>query len=253
MPYPSVEQSYPTVESVILVNPPARSVANKTPKRGAKPAAAARPPRQRAPQAGNNTGVDLKRERILRAAERLFHAQGYERTTLDQVAAALGVSKPFVYYYFHNKQELFERLSWAPTVACFTVLDGDEDAHLPAHQRVAQGLERLIAHTIAGYPAAFFAYREPQAYRPEYLAAQRELARHFYTQLCALLEQARSEGTLAFDDTMLTALAACSLPGFLYTWYQPDGRLDAPTVVRTLSQLAWRVIGLNSPSQGDTP
>jgi AcrR family transcriptional regulator len=210
------------------------------------PPARARQQRQRAPTAG----TDQKRERILRAAERLFHEQGYARTTLDQVAAALGVSKPFVYYYFHNKQDLFERLSWTPAVACFTVLDdGSLDALAP-HEQVAQALKRLIATTIAHYPAAFFSYREPQAYRAEYLAAQQALARHFYNRLCVLLERARADGTLRFNETRITALAACSIPGFLYSWYRPDGRLSADQVVDELSALAWRVVGL---AAGDAP
>lgn len=200
----------------------------------------ARAARQRAPTAG----TDKNRERILRAAELLFHEQGYARTTLDQVAAALGVSKPFVYYYVHNKQALFEQLSWTPAVACFSVLDGDDNAHLPAHEQVALALQRLIATTLAHYPAAFFVYREPQAYRPDYLAAQKALATRFYDQLCALLERARVEGQLQFGETRITALAACSLPGFLYSWYRPDGRLAPDAIVQELSQLAWRVVGL---------
>lgn len=205
--------------------------------------AQARGPRQRA----SSAGTDDKRERILRAAERLFHEQGYERTTLDQVAAALGVSKPYVYYYFRNKQELFERLSWTPAVACFTVLDDPDLAALPAHRQVAEALRRLIARTLAHFPAAFFYYREPQAYRPEFREAQKALAKHFYDQLCALLERGRSEGTLRFNETRITALAACSLPGFLYSWYRPDGRLGPEAVTEELSRLAWRVVGLGEP------
>ncbi|MEK8053554.1 TetR/AcrR family transcriptional regulator [Ideonella sp. DXS22W] len=202
-----------------------------------------RGPRQRQPTAG----TDAKREAILRAAESLFHTQGYARTTIDQVAERLGVTKPFVYYYFRNKQELFETLSWTPAVACFTVLDDGTLDQLPAHQQAAQALERLIRATLAHYPAAFFSYREPQAYRPEYLAEQKRLAHHFYDKFCALLERGRAEGTLRFaadQETRITALAACSLPGFLYSWYRPEGRLPAEAVVQQLSRLAWRVIGL---------
>ena len=205
--------------------------------------AAVAAPRQRAPTAG----TDAKRERILRAAEALFHAQGYGGTTIEQIADRLGVTKPFVYYYFHNKQQIFETLSWAPTVACFTVLDDDALAGLPAHEQVARAIERLIRATLAHYPAAFFVYREPQAYRAAYLSEQRRLALHFYDRLCALMERARDQGRLDFDQTRITALAACSLPGFLYTWYRPDGRLSAEEVVRTLAALAWRVIGLRRP------
>ena len=177
-------------------------------------------------------------------AERLFAMHGYGHTTMAQIVEALGVSKPFVYYYFRDKQEIFERLSWRPTVACFTVLDFPEDDQRPAHVKVKQGLEQLIRETINHYPSAFFAYRDPQAFRPEMRAAQKKIARYFHDKLYTLLETARSEGTLDFNDTRITALAACSIPGFLYAWYHPKGRFKPEEVVQELSLLAWRVIGL---------
>lgn len=191
-------------------------------------------------------GTGAKRGRILQVAERLFASQGYANTTLAQIVAELGVSKPFVYYYFHNKQEIFETLSWRAAVACFTTMDFAADDARAAHVKVTQGLERLIHATMAHYPAAFFAYREPQVYRPEYLLAQKQLANHFYDQLCPLLEQGRRDGQFDFNETRITALAACSLPGFLYAWYRPDGRLSADAVARELTQLAWRVLGLRA-------
>lgn len=191
-------------------------------------------------------GTDAKRARILQVAERLFASQGYANTTLAQIVAELGVSKPFVYYYFHNKQEIFETLSWRAAVACFTTMDFAADDARAAHVKVTQGLERLIRATMAHYPAAFFAYREPQVYRPEYLLAQKKLANHFYDQLCPLLEQGRRDGQFDFNETRITALAACSLPGFLYAWYRPDGRLSADAVAHELTRLAWRVLGLRA-------
>jgi AcrR family transcriptional regulator len=191
-------------------------------------------------------GTDEKRERILKVAERLFHEQGYADTTLEQIVRELGVTKPFVYYYFHNKQEIFELLAWRPTVACFTVLDFPPTDKRPAHVKVAEGLERLIRTTVEYHPSAFFAYRDPQAFRPEFAAAVKQIANHFYQRLCALMEEARRDGMLDFNETRITALAACSLPGFLYSWYRPDGRLAPEEMVQELTQLAWRVIGLRT-------
>lgn len=195
-------------------------------------------------QKSETAGSDEKRERILRAAEALFDAQGYASTTTLQIAQQLGVTKPFVYYYFRNKQEIFETLSWAPAVACFTAMDFAEDDRRPAHAKVKEGIERLIHATLEHHPSAFFCYREPQMYRPEYIAAQKQLANHFYDQLCPLLEAGRQDGMFDFHDTRITALAACSLPGFLYNWYRPGGRLSADEVAQELSTLACRVLGL---------
>jgi AcrR family transcriptional regulator len=187
--------------------------------------------------------ADAKRERILRVAARLFHENGYADTTMEQIVDELGVTKPYVYYYFRNKQELFERLTWEPTVACFTVLDGLDDA-LAAHEKVARALEGLIRITIEYHPSSFFAFREPQAFRPEFAAEVKRLANHFYGKLCALLEQGRAEGAFDFGDTRVTAQAACSISGYMYTWYRPDGRLSSEQMLRELAPLAWRVIGL---------
>lgn len=187
-----------------------------------------------------------KRERILRTAERLFAKQGYANTTMEQIVEALGVTKPYVYYYFSSKQEVFETLSWTPTVACFSAMDFPTDDHRPAHVKVVDGLEKLIRATLLHYPSAFFPYREPQVYRPEYMAAQKQLANHFYDQLCPLLEQGRADGMLEFRETKITALAACSLAGFLYNWYRPSGRLPPEEIVKELTEAACRVIGLRS-------
>ncbi len=207
--------------------------------------------RQRLPTAGS----DEKRERILKAAEALFDRNGYASTTMEQIVQALGVTKPFVYYYFRNKQEIFETLCWAPTEACFTVLDFAADDARPAHEKAVDGLQRLIAATIAHYPAGFFPYREPQAFSPAYLKASRTLARQFYRQFCALLEEGRASGHFDFRETRITAQAACSLPGFLYHWYRPGGRLGAAEMVAELTDLASRVLGLRAapPSPASPP
>lgn len=216
------------------------------PPRSGRAAHAGRPrPRASAAESSAKAAViDEKRERILEVAERLFFEHGYANTTMDRIVAELGVTKPYVYYYFGNKLEIYETLCWRPSVACFTVLDFPADDARPAHEKIADGLERLIRLTIEHHPAAFFSYREPQVLRPEFAAAQRKLARYFYSRLCELLEQARADGTAEFENTMVCALAACSIPGFLYNWYRPDGPLSPDEMVRVLTAAALRVIGL---------
>jgi hypothetical protein len=211
------------------------------------PADDVRLPRGNGRQRAATAATNLQRERILQVATQLFAKQGYANTTMAQLVRSLGVTKPFVYYYFRDKQEIFETLSWPPAVDCLTSMDFATDDGRTAREKVVVGIERLIRATVAHHPAAFFPYRDPQAYRPEYRAAQSRLAHHFYDRLCPLLEQARRDGDLDFDDTWITAMAVCSLPGFLYTWYRPDGRLSPDEVVAALTNLAWRVLGLRTP------
>lgn len=84
-------------------------------KRAAPPASPA-PPRTAGPGRPKDLG---KRASILDAAKRLFIEQGYQGVSMDQIAAAAGVSKLTVYSHFGDKETLF---SEAITAKCQEVL-----------------------------------------------------------------------------------------------------------------------------------
>ena len=52
----------------------------------------------------------IARERLLTAALELFTARGYASTTVREIVAAAGVSKPALYYYFSNKEGIYLEL-----------------------------------------------------------------------------------------------------------------------------------------------
>ena len=51
------------------------------------------------------------RERILAAALDLFSVKGYEGTTIDEIAAAVGIKAPTIYKYLKGKADLFQALA----------------------------------------------------------------------------------------------------------------------------------------------
>lgn len=66
---------------------------------------------------------ELKRGAILRAAAQLMRQRGYSRTSLGDIADLLNVSKPTIYYYFRNKDEIIRELL---RVTVETILDPDD-------------------------------------------------------------------------------------------------------------------------------
>ncbi|WP_328523425.1 TetR/AcrR family transcriptional regulator [Kribbella sp. NBC_00359] len=73
------------------------------------------------------------REReILEAAERIFGERGYQGTSMDDVAAEVGVSKPLIYQYYGSKDGLFLAcLARLRTQLLETVADAVMAAHDP--------------------------------------------------------------------------------------------------------------------------
>ena len=48
-----------------------------------------------------------REQQMLSAARELFAERGYAEVTMDEVAGAVGVTKPLLYTYFGNKEQLF--------------------------------------------------------------------------------------------------------------------------------------------------
>lgn len=79
---------------------------------------------------GRRPGVSGTREAILAAARHLFSEQGFDRTTIRQVAADAGVDPTLVHHYFGSKQRLFVAVVGLPFDSAHVVdrvLSGDPD------------------------------------------------------------------------------------------------------------------------------
>ncbi len=54
--------------------------------------------------------TESSQERILAAATQLFLNQGYEKTSIDEIGVAAGLSGPAIYYHFRSKSDLLLRV-----------------------------------------------------------------------------------------------------------------------------------------------
>jgi AcrR family transcriptional regulator len=52
-----------------------------------------------------------KKEKLLEAAVKLFVKKGYENTSLKDLAKAVGIQAPGVYYYFKSKKDILNELA----------------------------------------------------------------------------------------------------------------------------------------------
>ena len=48
------------------------------------------------------------KEKIIKAAIKVFAAKGYDGTSMDGIAQAARLTKPMIYYHFKNKESLYE-------------------------------------------------------------------------------------------------------------------------------------------------
>ena len=184
-----------------------------------------------------------KRDRILQEAVKLFYERGFTGTTLDDIAAELGVTKPFIYTHFRSKVELLAALC-QPTIemSLEAVSNASDSIGTPiARLRDAtRGFAKVVLQRQANI-AIFF--REEKNLAPEALDAINTLRKKFDRVLSGLLAEGSAAGQFTIPDVNVAALAIGGMISWAYTWHRPEGRLSIDDVCDRLADLALRMVG----------
>lgn len=186
---------------------------------------------------------DAKRKLILDTAAQLFFERGIAGTTMDAICEMLGVTKPFVYYYFKDKQKILEAVSMDAASVTLSSLRVGAAGKATVAQRIRGALRELLVNHVRLFAAGTLYLREPHAFSPQFRTKMRELARRFRNDLIGLLDEGIEAGILPPQDTGLTAAAIGGIVGFMYTWYAPSGPLGPDEMVDSLLKVILRTAG----------
>jgi len=173
---------------------------------------------------------EAKRLGILKAAARIFNERGYHQTSVADVAEALGVSKPFLYYYLKNKDDiLFECLRIA-TEELHRMLDSVHAADLSGWDllvRLLRGYAQvmttdfgicLIRNTAPGFLS-------PQA-RDKLWTGRRRLN----SEVERIIAQGIADGSIRSCDPKIASFALFGAFNWISFWYRDDGPLNAQAI-----------------------
>jgi AcrR family transcriptional regulator len=187
-----------------------------------------------------------KRERILEEAVKLFYERGFTGTTLDDIAAELGVTKPFIYTHFRSKTDLLAALC-KPTIelSLEAVARASESPGSPTarlHRAIVDFTQVVLSRqaNIAIY------FREEKNLAANALGEINALRKKFDRVLSNLLTEGVAVGEFDIGDVNLTALAIGGMISWAYTWHRPQGRLALDDMCRRMADLALQMVGVRS-------
>jgi TetR/AcrR family transcriptional regulator len=87
---------------------------------------------------------DEKRLAILHKSAALFAERGYDRTSMSEIALALGVSKALFYHYYRAKEDLLYDIIRSHLVELVEAAEAADDAALPAEARLGQVIGAIL-------------------------------------------------------------------------------------------------------------
>lgn len=185
-----------------------------------------------------------KRERILQEAVALFYERGFTATTLDDIAAELGVTKPFIYTHFRSKTDLLAALCTPTIEMSLAAVANAAKGPGTATDRLYRAVIDFTKVVLLRQANIAIFFREEKHLAPEALAEITVLRKRFDRVLSKLLADGVAAGEFELADVNLAALAIGGMISWAYTWHRPNGRLPLDELCARMAQLTLQMAGV---------
>jgi len=168
---------------------------------------------------------EIKREAVLRAAAQAFNENGFHATSLDDIAEHLGVTKPTLYYYFKNKDEiLFEcvRVGLGMLKQAISDIDMPDSTVL---DKLIAAMRKYAEIITMDFGMCLVRVGEDPL-PPESRKKLRRLKAGIDREFRNLIQQGIDKGVLAPVDAKIAAFTIAGALSWIGRWYRPDGPLS---------------------------
>lgn len=196
----------------------------------------ARVPKQ--PGAGNGKKEALRRT-ALEIAAGLFAERGYAGTSLQDIADALGVSRPALYYYFSSKEEILASLVEEVTVFSLqqserVTAKADADPGETLRVMVRNHANWLLTHAVQFRVVDRSESELPAATRKVHNAAKRAILEGFSGVIARGIEI----GHFRPIDPRIAAFSILGMCSWTAWWFKPEGRQTAAEIADAIADMA---------------
>ncbi|GHF40608.1 TetR family transcriptional regulator [Streptomyces mashuensis] len=179
--------------------------------------------------------------RLLAAATRLFAERGYDRTSVQDIVEAAGVTKGALYHYFGSKDDLLHEIYGRVLRLQQERLDALAGADAPVEQRLRDAAADVVVTTVENLDDTTIFFRSMHHLSPEKLRQVRAERRRYHERFRALVEEGQRTGVFS------TATPADLVVDYhfgsvhhLGNWYRPDGEFGPRQVADHLADLLMR-------------
>jgi AcrR family transcriptional regulator len=186
--------------------------------------------------------VTMKRESILDAATRLILKRGYHGCSMDALAEALGVTKPFIYYQFRDKAEILAAICRAGADLTLSAVGEAEKVNDDHEQRLRGFCQRLAQIVIThGHFLAVYT-RELTNLPDEHRHAIVRLRSEIDRRVAKMIAAGVADGSFDVVDTLIAARAITGMLSYMYVWHREDDVMPDQELCRAMADIALRTL-----------
>jgi AcrR family transcriptional regulator len=175
---------------------------------------------------------------ILSAAARVFAEQGYDRSSIREVAEAAGVSVPGLYYYVRSKEELLYQIQLHAFGSLVERFNRESRGVEAPEARLELLIRNHLDRFLNDLSELAVCAREIDRLKGDFQAQIEALRREYFAIAVRIFaELGRKHGPLNVDPRT-AALAMFGSINWAFTWYRPGVGPSAPSVASDFVRLS---------------
>ena len=184
-----------------------------------------------------------RRAEIVTAAIARFRERGYRRTSLSDIAEAIGAERASLYYYFSSKEEILNEAVTPVVLRNTAIVEELRDSPEPAPAKLRRLIVGLLTSYAEHYPLLFLYLEE----NPSHVAKSREawatemqsVNRRYVAALVEIIRTGIADGTLrALADPRILANGLMGTVSWTHRWFNPTrSSMDARAIGEAYADL----------------
>lgn len=168
---------------------------------------------------------------ILRVAAEVFSEKGYRTATLDDLAAAAGISRATFYSYFPSKEELLCRLYRQFASATHAEVQKIIAQDLPVQEKLRR-IVRFMVTYVATHTALVQVFFSEVLNLPAKMShTVKQTDSEYHRTIERVVEEGVREGVLAPFDPRLLTYGLMGMCTWVYRWYRPQHTTPTPDTI----------------------
>ena len=193
---------------------------------------------------------DVRYVQIYETAARLFYERGYARSSLQDLANAVGLQKGSLYHYIDSKEDLLFGITEYAHGFFLALVDGVDQDDLTPMARLKRTLQRHAQFAAEHFHVTAAFYNDRASLSLERQQRVVETRDAYEAKLRRLVRDGQAAGEFASDlDPRLAVFGILGMVNWIHQWYRPDGPLSPPDIAEVLATMCVRAL-LPSPTTG---
>lgn len=192
------------------------------------------------------TKKDMRLAKIYLKAAEIIEREGYDATSLGDIAKAVGLTKAGLYHYIPSKDNLlFGIMNYGMDRVDEVVIDPTRSIADPV-VRLRTFISNYFNLIIEDGQAMTIVITETQGLAPEQHRIIARRRRLFYDYLRDLIQEIKQAGIAPVLDVSVTTHSIFGVIISFAQWYRPGGRLSLPQIIDLITELiVGRMVGMN--------